>query len=128
MYDLFISYRTTHRDWVETLAFNLKDQGYSVFLDQWELIPGQDFAQACEQLLRLSPLPAQLYTGFRSDQDRIALCDFLQQTKLGRYDPWPADEPLRRLYWSNLITRRGQDLCGRCEFIRQVGQEILPCN
>ena len=33
-YDIFISYRTTHADWVETLARNLKAQGYSIFLDR----------------------------------------------------------------------------------------------
>jgi hypothetical protein len=43
MYDIFISYRTTHSNWVETLAHNLKAQNFSVFLDQWEPIPGQDF-------------------------------------------------------------------------------------
>ena len=42
-YDIFISYRTAHSDWVEALAHNLKAQGYSLFLDRWELIPGQDF-------------------------------------------------------------------------------------
>ncbi len=42
-YDIFISYRTTHSNWVKTLAQNLKDQGYCIFLDQWELIPGQRF-------------------------------------------------------------------------------------
>jgi uncharacterized protein (DUF302 family) len=30
-YDIFISYRTTHADWVETLAHNLKAQGYAIF-------------------------------------------------------------------------------------------------
>lgn len=43
MYDIFISYRTTQSEWVETLAHNLKNQGYSLFLDSWELIAGQDF-------------------------------------------------------------------------------------
>ena len=33
-YDIFMSYRTTHADWVETLAHNLKAQGYSIFLDR----------------------------------------------------------------------------------------------
>ena len=45
-YDIFISYRTTHADWVETLAHNLKAQGYAIFLDRWELIPGQHFPGA----------------------------------------------------------------------------------
>ena len=43
-YDIFISYRTTHSDWVKILASNLKQQGYDIFLDQWALIPGQRFS------------------------------------------------------------------------------------
>ncbi|QYZ67135.1 MAG: hypothetical protein OI74_07510 [Gammaproteobacteria bacterium (ex Lamellibrachia satsuma)] len=51
-YDIFISYRTTHRDWVEILAKNLKAQGYHIFLDSWELIPGQQFPQGIENALQ----------------------------------------------------------------------------
>ena len=53
-YDIFISYRTTHADWVETLAHNLKAQGYAIFLDRWELIPGQLFPAQIHQALRNS--------------------------------------------------------------------------
>ena len=53
-YDIFISYRTTHADWVETLAHNLKAQGFSIFLDSWELIPGQHFPGAVYQALKNS--------------------------------------------------------------------------
>jgi len=40
-YDIFISCRTTHVDWVEILAHNLNAQNYQVLLDRWALIPGQ---------------------------------------------------------------------------------------
>jgi len=52
MYDIFISYRTTHSNWVETLAHNLKAQDYTVFLDQWELIAGQDFPAKIHDALK----------------------------------------------------------------------------
>ncbi|MCZ6873097.1 MAG: toll/interleukin-1 receptor domain-containing protein, partial [bacterium] len=52
MYDIFISYRTTHADWVETLAHNLQAQDYSIFLDRWELIAGQHFPDQIYQALR----------------------------------------------------------------------------
>ncbi len=52
MVDIFISYRTTHSQWVEILALNLKDQGYDVFLDRWHLIPGQDFAAKLHEALQ----------------------------------------------------------------------------
>ena len=44
-YDIFISYRTTRRPWVETLAHNLTAQGYKVFLDAWELTAGDNFTR-----------------------------------------------------------------------------------
>lgn len=44
-YDIFISYRTTRRPWVETLAHNLAAQGYKVFLDAWELTAGDNFTR-----------------------------------------------------------------------------------
>ena len=53
-YDIFISYRTTHSDWVKTLAHNLKDQGYRIFLDQWELIAGKSFPTQIHQALKNS--------------------------------------------------------------------------
>jgi hypothetical protein len=55
-YDIFISYRSTNKPWVETLARNLKNIGYSrVFLDFWELIPGQNFNQQIYEALQTSP-------------------------------------------------------------------------
>ena len=54
MYDIFISYRTTHSPWVETLAVNLRNQNYKVFLDRWELIPGQDFTTKLHEALNNS--------------------------------------------------------------------------
>jgi hypothetical protein len=51
MYDIFISYRTTHSEWVEILAHNLISQNYRVFLDRWELVPGQDFPAKIHQAL-----------------------------------------------------------------------------
>jgi|Tabmets5t2r1_1033131.scaffolds.fasta_scaffold126722_1 TIR domain len=50
-YDIFISYRTTHADWVETLAHSLKAQGCAIFLDRCELIPGQLFPVQIHQAL-----------------------------------------------------------------------------
>ena len=37
-YDIFISCKTTHCAWVETLSRNLTACGFRVFLDQWALI------------------------------------------------------------------------------------------
>lgn len=47
--DIFISYRSSHFKWVEVLARNLLAQGYSVFLDQWSLVRGQELARQLHQ-------------------------------------------------------------------------------
>ena len=55
-YDIFISYRSTNKPWVETLARNLRSIGYPrVFLDFWELIPGQNFNQQIYEALQTIP-------------------------------------------------------------------------
>ncbi|MEN8259868.1 MAG: toll/interleukin-1 receptor domain-containing protein [Pseudomonadota bacterium] len=86
---------------------------------------GADSAQSCEQVLRDSPLPAQLFTRFRDERTRVPLITLLKQKQLGRFDPWPSDELLRKLYWNNLITRKGQNFIWRCELIRKLGLEIV---
>lgn len=53
-YDIFISYRTTRRPWVEILAYNLQQQGYTVFLDAWELKAGDHFVREIFQALNHS--------------------------------------------------------------------------
>ena len=77
--------------------------------------------EEARQALENSPLPAQLFTRFREEADREPLCKLLQRMDVGAYDPWPAQSLLRRLYWNNLITRRGSRLAWRCEFVRKWG-------
>lgn len=78
--------------------------------------------------LKTGPLPSQLFTRFRSDADHLPLCSLLNKQQLGRYDVWPPDDLLRRLYWANLITPRKGQFVWRCEFIRQMGREMVACN
>lgn len=44
-YDVFISHKSDQKTWVRILARNLKKAGFSVFLDEWCLIPGQSIAE-----------------------------------------------------------------------------------
>jgi len=39
-YDVFISYNSDYKGWIEILAKNLKSQKFRVFLDDWEFIAG----------------------------------------------------------------------------------------
>ncbi|UCH94784.1 MAG: toll/interleukin-1 receptor domain-containing protein [Candidatus Aminicenantes bacterium] len=45
MFDVFISHKSDCKPWVRVLAQNLKTQGYKVFLDEWELIPGKNLVE-----------------------------------------------------------------------------------
>jgi hypothetical protein len=53
-YDIFISYRTNQRQWVEALAKNLQQQGYTIFLDIWEIQGGQDFTKIIDEAIQSS--------------------------------------------------------------------------
>ena len=86
-----------------------------------------DSAQTAKKCLQNSPLLAQLFTAFRDQIDSSHLCDLLNEQNIGRYEPWTNDSLIRRLYWNNLITREGQFLVWRCDFIREIGKELLGC-
>lgn len=72
-------------------------------------------------------LPSQLYSRFRDESDHAALCELLNQQQLGRYEAWPQDDLLRRLYWANLISHAEGQFVWRGEFIRKTGIELLGC-
>jgi hypothetical protein len=53
-YDVFISHKSDCKPWVRVLARNLKEQGYNVFLDEWELVPGKSIVDGLYQALNQS--------------------------------------------------------------------------
>ncbi len=55
------------------------------------------------------------------------MCGLLKKDVLGRYDAWPQNELLRRLYWQNLIVPREGWFVWRCDFVRDTGLELLGC-
>lgn len=42
-YDIFLSYRYLNSDWIKILKKNLEQQGYTVFIDNYEMIGGENF-------------------------------------------------------------------------------------
>jgi AAA15 family ATPase/GTPase len=54
MYDVFISHKSDCKPWVRVLAQNLKTQGYNVFLDEWELVPGKNIVEGLYNSLQQS--------------------------------------------------------------------------
>jgi hypothetical protein len=45
-YDVFLSYKSEHKLWVEVLASNLLLYGYRVWLDSWEVVGGSSFVRS----------------------------------------------------------------------------------
>jgi len=62
-YDVFISHKSYCKPWVEVLAQNLQNRGYSVFLDIWEIVPAKSIVdelyrglrQSCRGILVVTP-------------------------------------------------------------------------
>ncbi len=49
-FDVFLSYSHHYAEWVETLARRLEDdRGFRVWLDRWNLVPGQSWQQGMAQ-------------------------------------------------------------------------------
>ena len=44
-YDVFLSHKSEHKAWVEWLATSLRASGRSVFLDIWNLVPGESWVE-----------------------------------------------------------------------------------
>jgi hypothetical protein len=41
--DFFVSFAKTDQDWAAWIAWQLEDAGYSVFLQDWDFRPGDNF-------------------------------------------------------------------------------------
>jgi hypothetical protein len=53
-YDVFISYKSDYKPWVETLARNLKRQRFEVWLDDWRRMPGDLIAGTLDEAINNS--------------------------------------------------------------------------
>src|SRR5260370_16222361 len=53
-YDLLVNYSRADLEVVQVLALELSDAGVHVWLDHWELVPGQDWSQFQEQAMQQS--------------------------------------------------------------------------
>ncbi len=56
--DVFLSHKSDWKPWVDVLARNLRNRGYRVFFDEWDMIPGQSIVQ-------------QLYDGLQQSRKGI---------------------------------------------------------
>ncbi|WP_157832876.1 CHAT domain-containing protein [Thiolinea disciformis] len=71
-----------------------------------------------------SHIPAQLFNRVRQEKQ---LCDYLNKNQFGRHDTWATDPLERRLYWQNFLKPQNGCLVWRCEWLREMGKELLKC-
>ncbi|MFM8330121.1 MAG: hypothetical protein ACKN9T_00345 [Candidatus Methylumidiphilus sp.] len=83
----------------------------------------------CDEAARLARLghgsSHARFTAYRENGDAERLRQYLAQQDLGRYDFWPSDALLSRLYWDSLLAERAGRFVWRCEIIRRIGREVL---
>jgi tetratricopeptide (TPR) repeat protein len=53
-YHVFVSYRSTDREWAMSLVARLEDAGFHVFIDQRELVAGEELAEQLQSALQRS--------------------------------------------------------------------------
>lgn len=52
--DFFISYNKENKDWAKWIAGTLEEHGYTVYLQAWDIAPGDDFIQSMNNFLENS--------------------------------------------------------------------------
>ncbi len=52
--DFFISYSRKNEDWAQWIAKTLQQNGYSVYLQAWDIVPGDDFMSQMRTFLQCS--------------------------------------------------------------------------
>ncbi len=55
MADFFVSYNKDDVDWALWIAWQVEDAGYSVVIQAWDFLPGQDFARRMDETTRTVP-------------------------------------------------------------------------
>lgn len=72
-------------------------------------------------------VPAQLFGRLIHQIDKQLLCELLARDRFGVNTHWAVDEMERSLYWQNLLKPEKGRLVWRCEWLREVGRELLGC-
>ena len=52
--DFFVSYNKDNKDWAKWIAGTLEENGYTVYLQAWDIVPGDDFIGRMNDFLRYS--------------------------------------------------------------------------
>ena len=49
MKDFFVSYTAVDKDWAEWIAWILEEAGYDVFIQAWDILPGNNFVAEMQE-------------------------------------------------------------------------------
>lgn len=52
--DFFVSYNKNNKDWAKWIAGTLEENGYTVYLQAWDIVPGDDFISRMNDFLKYS--------------------------------------------------------------------------
>ncbi len=83
-----------------------------------------DLAAVAEKLRQDAILRAR-FSAYREDGNAERVASLLKRDDLGRYEPWPVQALLRRLYWEGLLVEQEGRFRWRCELIRLIGRQVL---
>jgi len=56
------------------------------------------------------------------------LCKLLAKDSLGRYATWSYNELINKLFWKNLLLKKGKHFVWRGELSKEIGREVLGCD
>lgn len=114
--DFFISYTQSDRHWAEWIGWRLTEVGYSVFLQDWDIVPGNDWVH---EMHRMSRDASQILA--------VVSPSYLQESEFGEAE-WRAafmDDPTgeqRRLIPVRIAECHPRGLLGTRVYIDLVGR------
>ena len=60
-------------------------------------------------------------------KNRDEVCNLLQKESLGRFSVWSYNETINKLFWKNLLIKKGRKLVWRGELTKEIAREVLGC-
>ncbi|KUN95627.1 KGGVGR-motif variant AAA ATPase [Streptomyces resistomycificus] len=91
-FDVFLSYAHADRDWALALAENLQRLGVSVWVDQWNRVPGEEWTSRLQDALANSEVLVSVVTPHWT-RSQWAVEEFLEARQRQRVIPVVLDEP-----------------------------------
>lgn len=108
-FDVFISHSAVDKEFARTLARDLEERGYRVWLDDWNLVPGDSFADVISEAIKSSKYliavmsPDYFASDWTAQEWQAALIREIEDAKVKvlplMYRDCNVPEPLRAKLW-----------------------------